>query len=103
MKRCNYCGHDNVDDAAACCGCGTSFLSGEADKEIPRPDAIPLNRGTKQAFIFGAIGIALLALIPMGLLPFMNPLVLVLIPAGLWAAFRETEPKLWNLIAGWAF
>jgi hypothetical protein len=27
MKNCAYCGRENKDDAAQCCGCGTAFVT----------------------------------------------------------------------------
>jgi len=45
----------------------------------------------------------LLAMLPIGALVFLNPLIIYALPVGLWGSFTQKEPKSWNLIAGWAF
>ena len=103
MKRCGYCGRENTDEAAACCECGTSFAAPSTEpEEAGRSEPAPARR-TKRVLILTAWGLALLGMLPIGVLPFMNPLIIISMPVGLWGFFTEKEPKPWSLIAGWAF
>ena len=103
MKRCGYCGHDNTDEAAVCCECGTTFaaLNASSDGAGWREPA-PASR-SKLIFIFTAWLLTLLALLPFAATPFVGPLIIIALPSGLWGVFTEKQPNSWNIVVGWVF
>jgi len=103
MKLCSWCGRENTDEATACYECGTSFAAPSTEPEETGWGEPAPARRTKRALILTAWGLALLAMLPIAVLPFMNPLIVISMPVGLWGFFTEKETKPWSLIAGWAF
>ena len=51
MKNCDYCGHENTDDATHCRGCGTRFAS----EDDPKPPKSPERIAAEKKIFSGAL------------------------------------------------
>jgi hypothetical protein len=101
VKRCPYCGCGNADEAARCCECGTKFAPAvaAATAEVPRAPA-PARR-TKIAFLLAAFALVMLAMLPLGGLLFMRPLLILAFPSGLWVFFRQGQASNVGVLMAW--
>lgn len=104
MKCCGYCGRENMDEAAACCECGTSFLPpSDQPTRLPEGWTQPApSKRSKLNLLGAAWSIASLAMLPLGMyLPYVGLRLLYAFPSGLWC-FSKYEASSRDVALGWA-
>jgi hypothetical protein len=105
LKKCDYCGRENDDEAHFCRECGTSL-----NPDTPAPFAEQFFSGppapsfkSKTCFVYGAFSIAGIAMLPLGTFLLFNPLLFFVFPAGLLGFFLDSDSTSWNVAIGWIF
>jgi hypothetical protein len=67
------------------------------------PGAPAPPRHSKIFFIIGSFVLAMLAMLPLGGLLLVQPLVILMIPSGLWAFFNGSEVHSASALGSWIF